>query len=359
MNNTPLKIPVTVLTGFLGAGKTTLLNRLLTSGHGKRYAVIVNEFGEIGIDNDLIVASDEEIFEMSNGCICCTVRGDLIRVINGLLRRSHAFDGILVETTGLADPAPVAQTFLTDRDIASRTSLDSVITVVDAMHLKAQVKTSPEVEQQIAFADTILLNKVDLVDEAELADCEAIIHTINPFATFHKAARGDIPLDKLLGVGGFDLDKIMARAPDFLKAEEEHAPHAHEHHHEHGEECDCCCGCNMSGGHAKAASAFRHDTAISSVSLVHDKPFDEEKVQNWLGELTATKGPDLLRFKGILDLAGVDKRIVIQGVHMMMEGGALSPWPEGARRVSRMVFIGRNLDEPRLRADFMACVKIG
>jgi len=355
MNDTQAKIPVTVLTGYLGAGKTTLLNRILSESHGRKYAVIVNEFGEIGIDNDLIVSSDEEIYEMSNGCVCCTVRGDLIRVIGGLLRRGRNLDGILLETTGLADPAPVAQTFFTDRDIAERTSLDSVITLVDALNLKTQLTVSPEVEQQIAFADAIILNKTDLVKPEEAADCEAIIHSINPFAALFKAARGDVPLDKVLGVGGFDLEKIMARAPDFLEAPEEPASEEHVH----GPDCGCGeeegFGCNM--GASSRASVFRHDSAISSVSLIHDKPLDETKLQNWLAELTATKGQDLLRFKGILDLAGVDKRIVIQGVHMMMEGGALSPWPEGVRRVSRMVFIGRNLDAQRLRVDFLACVK--
>lgn len=352
MNDTTSKTAVTVITGFLGAGKTTLLNRILTENHGKKYAVIVNEFGEIGIDNELIVSSDEEIYEMSNGCVCCTVRGDLIRVIGGLLRRSKGFDGILVETTGLADPAPVAQTFLTDRDIAAKTTLDSVIALVDALHLKEQLKDSPEVEQQIAFADCIVLNKTDLVPSEQIVELETAIHSLNPFAPLHKVSRGQMDVRAVLGVGGFDLNKVLEMTPDFL--EEPEAPVSPES--AHGDDCEC--GCNMGGGMApNQHPAFRHNSEISSVSIVTDKALDPEKIQNWLGDLTATKGQDLLRYKGILNFADEDKRIVIQGVHMMMEGTALSPWPEGKPRFSRLVLIGRNLNAQALRVEFLSCVK--
>lgn len=347
MSSTASKIPVTVLTGYLGAGKTTLLNRILSENHGKKYAVIVNEFGEIGIDNDLIVESDEEIYEMSNGCVCCTVRGDLIRVISGLMRRAHLLDGILVETTGLADPAPVAQTFFTDREIATKTRLDSVIALVDAYHLQDQLKTAPEVEQQIAFADCIILNKLDLVDAADVDGLKALVQALNPFAKLYVASRGEVDLAEVMNLGGFDLDKVLELSPDFLTVEEEERQGEH-----HAEGCGC--------HECKTASAnprFRHDSAIGSVSLATEKALDGNKLQNWIGELSAVKGQDLLRYKGIFSFDGEDKRIVIQGVHMMLEGKVLSPWKEGEKRYSRFVLIGRNLDPQRLRVEFLSCVK--
>ena len=211
------KIPVTVLTGYLGAGKTTLLNRILTEPHGKKFAVVVNEFGEVGIDNDLVVGADEEVFEMNNGCICCTVRGDLIRIIEGLMRRKGRFDGIIVETTGLADPAPVAQTFFVDQDVSEKTRLDAVITVVDAKWLGERLKDAPEARNQIAFADVIILNKIDLVSADELATVEAQIRAINPYATLHKTERSAVNLEAVLGRNAFDLDRILDIEPDFLE----------------------------------------------------------------------------------------------------------------------------------------------
>src|SRR5690348_8740099 len=234
------KIPVTVLTGYLGAGKTTLLNRILSEPHGKKYAVIVNEFGEIGIDNDLVVGADEEVFEMNNGCICCTVRGDLIRIIEGLMRRKGKFDAIIVETTGLADPAPVAQTFFVDENVGRRTKLDAVVTVADAKWLKDRLKDAPEAKNQIAFADVILLNKTDLVTEAELREVEARIRGINPYAKLHRTQRSSIPLDQVLGRNAFDLDRILDIEPEFLEAPDHHHDHDHDHahgdhdHHHHG-----------------------------------------------------------------------------------------------------------------------------
>jgi len=210
------KIPVTVLTGYLGAGKTTLLNRILSEPHGQKYAVIVNEFGEIGIDNDLVVGADEEVFEMNNGCICCTVRGDLIRIIEGLMKRKGKFDAIIVETTGLADPAPVAQTFFVDEDVQANSRLDAVVTVADAKWLSDRLRDAPEAKNQIAFADVIILNKTDLVSAEELLEVEARIRAINPYATLHKTQRCAVPLDAVLGRNAFDLDRILDIEPSFL-----------------------------------------------------------------------------------------------------------------------------------------------
>ena len=239
------KTPVTVLTGYLGAGKTTLLNRILSEDHGKRYAVIVNEFGEIGIDNDLIVGADEEVFEMNNGCVCCTVRGDLIRVLSGLMKRKGGFDAIIVETTGLADPGPVAQTFFVDEDVKARTQLDSVTTVVDAKHVLLRLSDSREAREQIAFADQIVLNKTDLVSEQDLRMVEARLRRLNPLAPIHRAQRSNVPLDAILGRGGFDLERIVSIEPEFLNpahgedghVHDEHCDHDHGHdhgHHHHG-----------------------------------------------------------------------------------------------------------------------------
>src|SRR6187401_1609778 len=229
MPETAEKIPVTVLTGYLGAGKTTLLNRILSEPHGRKYAVIVNEFGEIGIDNDLVVGADEEVFEMNNGCICGTVRGDLVRIIDGLMRRKGKFDGIIVETTGLADPAPVAQTFFVDENVGRKTRLDAVVTVADAKWLKDRLKDAPEAKNQIAFADVILINKTDLVSPAELDEVEARIRGINPYAKLHRTQRSQIPLNEILGRNAFDLDRILDIEPQFLKADN------HDHDHDHGD----------------------------------------------------------------------------------------------------------------------------
>src|SRR3979411_2002082 len=223
------QVPVTVLTGYLGAGKTTLLNRILSEQHGKKYAVIVNEFGEIGIDNDLIVDADEEVFEMNNGCVCCTVRGDLIRILGGLMKRKDKFDAILVETTGLADPAPVAQTFFVDEDVQKNARLDAVVTVADAKWLSDRLKDAPEAKNQIAFADVIVLNKTDLVSKAELAEVEARIRAINPYAKLHRTERCQVALSDVLERGAFDLDRILELEPEFLEAGD-----GHHHHHDHG-----------------------------------------------------------------------------------------------------------------------------
>ncbi|MGB7256913.1 MAG: GTP-binding protein, partial [Pseudolabrys sp.] len=287
------KIPVTVLTGYLGAGKTTLLNRILSEPHGKKFAVIVNEFGEIGIDNELIVNADEEVFEMNNGCICCTVRGDLVRIIDGLMRRKGKFDAIIVETTGLADPAPVAQTFFVDEQVGAKTKLDAVVTVADAKWLKERLKDAPEAKNQIAFADVILINKTDLVSPEELNEIEARIRAINPYARLHRTERAKIKIDEVLGRNAFDLDRILDIEPQFLEGEDhEHHHHDHDHHHDHGDGHDH----HHHGGGLK----HYHDEDMQSVALRTDKALNPDKFFPWVQDLVAKDGPNILRCKGIL-----------------------------------------------------------
>ncbi|MCC0808618.1 GTP-binding protein [Methylobacterium sp. W2] len=315
------KIPVTVLTGYLGAGKTTLLNRILTENHGKRYAVIVNEFGEIGIDNDLVIGADEEVFEMNNGCVCCTVRGDLIRIMDGLVKRRGKFDAIIVETTGLADPAPVAQTFFIDEDVGGAARLDAVVTVADAKWLADRLKDAPEAKNQIAFADVILLNKADLVEPADLDRVEGLIRAINPYAKVHRTSRCDVPLDQVLDRNAFDLSRILDIEPDFLE----------EGHHHH------------------------HDDEMQSVSARIDGPVDPEKFMPWISTLTQVQGPDILRCKGIVAFPDEPQRFVFQGVHQILDGDLQGPWKDGEARVSRVVFIGRKLDPEAIREGFYDC----
>jgi len=341
------QIPVTVLTGYLGAGKTTLLNRILSENHGKRYAVIVNEFGEIGIDNDLIVESDEEIYEMNNGCVCCTVRGDLVRVVEGLMRRPGRFDAIVVETTGLADPAPVAQTFFMDEDVRRKTRLDAVVALVDAKHLPLRLKDSREAEDQIAFADVVVLNKTDLVTPEELRDVEATVRAINPTARIHRTTRADIDLSEVLDRGAFDLKRVLDNDPHFLEADDhdhdhvcgpdcDHDHHHHDHHHHHGE-----------------ASPI-HDVTVTSLSL-RGGEMDPKRFFPWIEKVTQMDGPNILRLKGIIAFKDDPDRYVLQGVHMIMEGDHQRPWREDEKHESRLVFIGRDLDEERLRKSFEAC----
>ena len=322
MSQQPLApTPVTVLTGYLGAGKTTLLNRILTEPHGKRFAVIVNELGEVGIDNDLIVESDEDVFEMNNGCICCTVRGDLIRIIEGLMRRRDRFDGIVIETTGLADPAPVAQTFFVDEDVRSKTTLDSIITVVDAKHLLGEIDQAHEAQEQLAFADTIILNKTDLVDDAALAGVTERIRRINPVASIIRSERCDVDIASLLDRKAFDLNRILEVEPDFLDE-------AHDH---------------------------EHDDHVTSFSLVDYEPMDPGRFLNWMQETVQAFGLVLLRMKGLISFSGDDKRFVVQAVHMLLEGDHQRAWKEGEERVTRLVFIGRNLPKDIISDGFQKC----
>jgi G3E family GTPase len=343
------KVPVTVLTGYLGAGKTTLLNRILSEPHGQKFAVIVNEFGEIGIDNDLVVGADEEVFEMNNGCICCTVRGDLVRIIDGLMRRKGKFDAIIVETTGLADPAPVAQTFFMDENVGSKTKLDAVVTVADAKWLMDRLSDAPEAKNQVAFADVILLNKTDLVSKDELAEIERRIRAINPYAKIHKTERCRIPLPEVLGRNAFDLSRILNIEPQFLEKDESHDDHHHahgHHHHDHDAHHE---------HHSHHGLKHYHDEDMQSVSIKTRKPLDPDKFFPWVQALVAQEGPNILRAKGILAFKDDPERFVFQGVHMILDGDHQGPWKEGEARESRIVFIGRNLPEEKIRFGFEAC----
>ncbi|MGO9741881.1 MAG: CobW family GTP-binding protein [Roseiarcus sp.] len=335
------KIPVTVLTGYHGAGTTTQLNRILSEPHGRRYAVIVNEFGEIGIDNELVVGADEEVFEMNNGCICCTVRGDLIRIIEGLMKRKGKFDAILVETTGLADPAPVAQTFFVDEDVQKAARLDAVVTVADAMWLSSRLRDAPEAKNQIAFADVIVLNKIDLVGPGELREVEARIRAINPYARLHRAQKCNVALEEVLERRAFDLDRILDIEPEFLTVDDHAHDHEHGHDHDHHD-------------HHHGLKHF-HDEDMQSIAVRYEGDLDPDKFMPWINQLTQSLGPSILRCKGIVALKDDSKRFVFQGVHMMLDGEPQREWKADETRESKVVFIGRDLDEDLIRRGFLAC----
>ena len=313
-------IPVTVLTGYLGAGKTTLLNRILTHEHNKKVAIIVNEFGEVGIDNQLVIDVDEEIFEMNNGCICCTVRGDLIRIIANLMKRRDKFDHLVIETTGLADPAPVVQTFFVDEDMRDQLILDAVVTVIDAKHIQHHWQAD-EAQEQIAFADIIILNKTDLVTPDDLETLEKRLQKINTMARIYRTKNAEIEMDYILGVKAFDLNHALEIDPNLLLED------THE-----------------------------HDDTVYSVALVESGALDLEKVNSWIGNLLRNQGQDIFRMKGILNIEGSAERFVFQGVHMLFDGKRDRPWKPNETPKNELVFIGRNLDEMQLKEDFRACL---
>ncbi len=318
-------VPVTILTGFLGAGKTTLLNRILKEDHGQRIAVIENEFGEVGVDSAIIEKSDEQIIEMNNGCVCCTVRGDLIRILGTLRDKRDAgalkFDRVIIETTGMADPGPVAQTFFTDEEIGKYYLLDSILTVVDAKHAEKQLDEFREAQEQVGFADRILMSKTDLVAEEETVKLIERLRRMNPRAPVKKVHFGEAPIEEILDIRGFNLNAILELDPNFLA----------ESHHEHHDE-------------------------VESFVFRSKKPFNGDKLEQFLSGIIQVYGPDLLRYKGVLWMKGNPRRVVFQGVHMMMGGDMGKPWAKGEQKESIMVFIGKNLPRDLFLAGMEQCL---
>ena len=339
-------IPSTILTGFLGAGKTTLLNRILQEDHGMRIAVIENEFGQENIDNEILVQdASEQIVEMNNGCICCTVRGDLIVALTNLAQKRKAgeisFDRVVIETTGLANPGPVAQTFFVDEEVGANYLLDAVVTVVDARHAMAQLDQHEEAQRQVGFADKILLSKTDLVDAAAVDRLKARLHRINPRATIATSDFGRAPISDVLDLRGFNLNDKLELDPDFLRVEEGH-DHGHEHEHEHGEHCghDHVHGeaCNHHDHHHS-----HHTDDIAAFVFKSERAFDPERLEQFLGSLVQVFGPQMLRYKGVLRMEGVDRKVVFQGVHQIMGSDVGPKWSENETPATKMVFIGKNL----------------
>jgi G3E family GTPase len=318
-------VPVTILTGFLGSGKTTLLNRILKEDHGHRIAVIENEFGEVGVDNDIIETGDEQIVEMNNGCICCTVRGDLIRILGSLKEKRDGgrlkFDRVVIETTGMADPGPVAQTFFTDEDIGNYYLLDSIITLVDAKHAPKQLDEFHEAQEQVGFADRILLSKTDLVSQEDAEVLQKRLKRMNPRAPIKKVHFGDAPIAEVLDIRGFNLNAILQLDPEFL------VDSYHEHHDQ-----------------------------VESFVFKADKPFDGQKLEQFLSGMIQVYGPDLLRYKGVLWMKGNPRRVVFQGVHMMMGGDMGKPWGKNEKKQSVMVFIGKKLPKDIFIAGMEECL---
>lgn len=356
-------IPVTVLTGFLGAGKTTLLNYLLTQNHGYKCAIIINEFGEISIDNQLVVSTDEEIVELSNGCICCRVRGDLIKSLANLFQKQKRFDYVLVETTGLADPGPVAQTFFM-KELAHKLRLDAIVTVVDARHIEKELNDAPEATAQIAFADVILLNKTDLVSAAELDHVEARIRRMNALTTIHRTERSQIDIAKVLNVKARSITAPLEfKTPkDEHKCTEHencdgHHHHDHDHKHQHADhDHECTDECDHDHDHDHAHHSHIHDDAVKSFYISDPRPLDMKKTEAWLSELLNTLGANIYRSKGILYIYGDAKRVVFQGVQMMFEATPERLWKVGETKQNQLVFIGKDLDQAAIKAGFEKCI---
>lgn len=362
------RVPVTVITGFLGSGKTTLLNYVLKADHGKRLAVIENEFGEVDIDGSLVAAQKtglEDIMVLNNGCLCCTVRGDLVRMISDLVQNKRdMFDHILIETTGLANPSPIIQTFYMEEKLAPHVRLDGVLTLVDAKHAPLHLdEIKPdgvvnEAVQQIAYADRILLNKIDLVSDKDLQSLAQRIKSINEMARIQYTKYSTVDLDYVLGIGGFDLERIEKE----IMEEKPAKTHKHEHHHdhEHDLECDANCDHEDHGHHAKNQEHkhdHSHDPGVSSVSIVCDGTLDLEKINFWLGTLLSERNDDIFRCKGVLSVDGIEQRYVFQAVHALYEGGTDRLWGSDEKRTNKLIFIGRKLEKEALEKGFKSCLK--
>ena len=353
-------IPVTILTGFLGAGKTTLLKRILHEAHGQKIAVIENEFGEEDIDSDILaIETTEQIIQMNNGCVCCTIREDLRTTLSDLAEKRRKgelqFDRVIIETTGLADPGPVAQTFFMDDEIAESYLLDSILTLVDAKHAQTQLDDRQEARRQIGFADQIFLSKADLVEPAAIAELIHRIKHMNPRAPIQTAHFGEVALAQVLDLRGFNLNAKLEIDPDFLNADEQaqeeqaHDGHAHHGHaHEHGEHCDHP---SHGPGHHHA-----HDDDVKSFVFKSDRPFNPAKLEDFLGAVVQVYGPKMLRYKGVLNMQGTDKKVIFQGVHQLM-GSDLGPkWAAGEKKTSKMVFIGIDLPKEILLQGMQGCL---
>ncbi|CAL9215149.1 unnamed protein product [Arabidopsis halleri] len=357
------RIPATIITGFLGSGKTTLLNHILTGDHGKRIAVIENEFGEVDIDGSLVAAKTagaEDIMMLNNGCLCCTVRGDLVRMISELVQtKKGRFDHIVIETTGLANPAPIIQTFYAEDEIFNDVKLDGVVTLVDAKHARLHLdEVKPEgyvneAVEQIAYADRIIVNKTDLVGEPELASVMQRIKTINSMAHMKRTKYGKVDLDYVLGIGGFDLERIESSVNEEEK--EDHEGHD-DHHHEHGHDCH---DHNNEHDHEHEhhhSHDHTHDPGVASVSIVCEGDLDLEKANMWLGALLYQRSEDIYRMKGILSVQDMDERFVFQGVHEIFEGSPDRLWRKDETRTNKIVFIGKSLNREELEMGFRACL---